>query len=369
VTNADEILLAALMRPGQPCSVPDEDVLVEVERHRAAAAACDALVRSGHADAWPDAIRVRLRRANARRAIEAELLDTELRRVLDAAHGRGMSAVVIKGAALAHTHYRLPHLRPRSDSDLVIGETARDAWFALLADLGYLRSTAVEGELIVQQAQWTRAVGGGAVHAIDLHWRVFNPHLFGNLLAPGDLWRRSIPLLALGPGARAPHPADALILACVHRAAHHAGEQDLIWDLDVHLLVSGLADEAAAEAAAAIAAARLRAVAAASIDAAASRFGTRVPPPLAAVIAEAGRQDEPSAAFLRPGRRQVDLLVSDLSAVRGWRARVHLLREHLIPPPAYMRAKYRFRSAAWLPLAYVHRIVRGLPKWIRSQRP
>jgi hypothetical protein len=368
VNAADAIVRAAIVRPSAPCGELPADVLEALERHRAAPLAWDGLTTAGLESAWPEELRLRLRRASARRALESELLDAELRRVLQGLQAGGTRAVVIKGAALAYTHYRLPHLRPRGDSDLVIAERDREAAFAALSDLGYGPSDAVAGALITQQAQWTRSVGAGVRHAVDVHWRVFNPHLFGNLLAPGELLQRSVAVPALGPAGRVPHPVDALLLACAHQAAHHAGEADLIWDFDVHLLVNALSQAEAAEAAARIRAANLRAVTAAAVARAAGQFGTRVPSALAAVFDEAASHREPTAAFLQPGRRQIDLLASDLTAVSGWRARARLLREHLFPPAAYMRAKYGLRSVLWLPLAYAHRIVAGVPKWMRSQR-
>ena len=69
--------------------------------------------------------------------------------------------------------------------------------------------------------------------------------------------------------------------------------------------------------------------------------------------------------FLGGGLRQVDLLRGDLSTLVGWRARLGLLSGHLFPNVAYMRSRYPRWPAAALPVAYIHRIVRGIPKWFR----
>src|SRR5215468_5056250 len=53
------------------------------------------------------------------------LRERELTRVLDALHDADAPAIVIKGAALAHTHYPRPELRPRIDTDLMIAPDAR----------------------------------------------------------------------------------------------------------------------------------------------------------------------------------------------------------------------------------------------------
>ena len=365
--SGEQILVGAVTDPASPPGVVSSRVLGEIERHRLAPLAWDTLTTSGHAAAWPEVVRSALRRASAARALASDLVDAELRQVVAGAGEAGLRAVLIKGAALAYTHYRLPHLRPRSDSDIVIGEADRDAMARVLAALGYTRTEAVDGALITQQFQWTRGLAADLVHAVDVHWRVFNPHLFAGVLSAGDLLERAVPLPGLGPHALCPCTVDALLLACVHRVAHHAGEEDAIWDFDIHLLASSLRDEEAAAFARQAAAADVRAVCAAGLAAAAARFGTRLPAELRS-FAEKKVTGEPTAVFLEKGRRQVHLLASDLGALGSWRARTALVRQHLFPSPQFLLKKYGRRHPAWLPFLYARRIIAGLPRWLRSQR-
>jgi hypothetical protein len=74
-----------------------------------------------------------------------------------------------------------------------------------------------------------------------------------------------------------------------------------------------------------------------------------------------------AAAYLRADARKVDLLAADLRALPDWRSRARLLREHLLPPPEYMRAAHRSRRG-WLPALYVWRIARGARAWFRRPR-
>jgi hypothetical protein len=364
----ERILVGAVTHPASPPAMVSSEVLHQLERHRLAPLAWDALTTSGAAAAWPEPLQASLRRASAAQALVSELLDAELRRVVAAIGAAGIRAVLVKGAALAYTHYRRPHLRPRSDSDLVIDEADRDATANVLSTLGYVRSDAVDGGLITQQFQWTRVLNPGLVHAVDVHWRVFNPHLFADVLPTASLLARAVAVAALGTHALSPCASDALLLACVHRVAHHAGEVDAIWDFDIHLLVSSLGADDAAGFMDAVTATNMRAVSAAAIAAAQGRFGTCLPPPLLPLLETATDRREPSAVFLEPGRRQVDVLTSDLAALRSWRARARLLLQHLFPSPAYMRTKYGLRNPALLPLAYARRIVAGVQRWLRSQR-
>ena len=49
--------------------------------------------------------------------------------------------------------------------------------------------------------------------------------------------------------------------------------------------------------------------------------------------------------------------------------RLQLIREHLFPQRAYVRASYDRWPEILLPLAYLDRIVRGAPKWFRRPSP
>ena len=367
--NVEErIVVGAVRAPASPLPPPPAERLADLEQHHLAPLAWDALAISGHAGDWPHAVCSSLRRASAAQVLVSDLLDSELRRVVDTAGEAGVRTLLIKGAALGYSHYRRPHLRPRSDSDIVIAESDREAMAGVLDRLGYRRSDAVEGSLITQQAQWMRTLAAGVVHAVDVHWRVFNPHLFGSVLSVDRLYERARPLPGLGPHALCPCAVDALLLACIHRVAHHAGEDDPVWDFDIHLLVSSLDNDEAAEFADRVAAADLRAVAASCIGSSRARFGTRVPPVIASLIASAEGCRERTAVFLQPGRRQVDVLSSDLAALGSWTARARLLRQHLFPSAHYMRARFGVHHAALLPYAYARRIAAGVPRWFRSQR-
>ena len=68
-----------------------------------------------------------MQRARAWTSSTPALIDDELRRVHGALAAAGLRVVVVKGAHLAHAVYERPHLRVRSDSDLLIDVRDRDA--------------------------------------------------------------------------------------------------------------------------------------------------------------------------------------------------------------------------------------------------
>ncbi len=51
-----------------------------------------------------------------------------------------------------------------------------------------------------------------------------------------ELASRAYTVVVRGQSMRTPCPVDALLLACVHRAAHHDLSDELLWLYDIHLL-------------------------------------------------------------------------------------------------------------------------------------
>lgn len=284
--TAERILVAAITDPGARPHEPAPTVLDAIRTHTLAPLAWDTLVSAGHRDAWPASLRSTLRAAAAAHVLVSELVNAELRRVIASLGDAGLRAALVKGAAIAHTHYRYPHWRPRGDSDLVIRAADRDAIAGTLSALGYERSGAIDGDLLTQQSQWRRPLGGAVLHTVDVHWRVFNPHVLATVLPVERLLARAVPVRALGTHAMCACPVDALLLACVHRVAHHAeDDENLIWAYDIHLLTSSLDAREAPEFAQTAAASAVRALCAHGIAVARARFGTPVPSAVEDVLA------------------------------------------------------------------------------------
>jgi len=297
------------------------------------------------------------------------LRERELRAVLPALAAAGVRPILIKGAALAYSHYPRPELRLRQDTDMMIADADRDAVAQVLTGLGYQRQTEVDGELTTAQFHFDRRDASGVMHAFDVHWRITNARAFADALTYEEMARDAAPIPALGPDAWGSSPQHALLLACIHRVAHHADTDDLLWLYDIHLLAQGTDADAAAFAA--LASARgMRAVCTRGLDRASAAFGGIDRRWLAALSNAngAGKSDEreaQAAAFLRGPMSLAGILKTDLAATPGWRRRLRILWEHLFPKRAFMYERYHTRSAIALPFLYLYRIVRGAPRWVR----
>jgi hypothetical protein len=305
-------------------------------------------------------------RDDASRHLAADLArEAELRQCLAAIDRAGISALVMKGAHLAYRYYSRPDLRPRIDTDLLVPPDARHEIDRVLVSAGYERRLEMGGELITSQSMYVKRQGEMVVHAVDVHWRVANPQVFAGVLTFDELSRDAEALPALGAAARGLSPVHALLMACVHRVAHHYDTDCLIWLYDIHLIAADLDADDWRSFVALAADRSVVAVCRQGLASAREAFGTRWP---ALVEAEwTARQpagEEPTASYLAGDRRLAGHLWIDLRSLPTWSRRWQLIREQVFPPARYMRDVYAPASAAPLPVLYTRRVLHGARKWL-----
>ena len=353
-----EAWLGRTLASGRVHGTPPAGVIEIAGRHRVEVLLADLLLRDRRAThgSFRESLNAIVRQAAARELPAARQLSV----ICDAARGAGIDLLLLKGAALAYTHYSKPWLRPRNDVDLFVRVADLARAEAVLVSLGYRREPEADAELWTGQRHYAKATAAASVH-VDLHWRVANPLAFAHVLTFDEVWPRSVEVPTPGPIARTLSPPDALLLACVHRVAHHRDRVSLLWLWDIHLLASGLSDDGWRHFVDVAASSRMQAVCARGLALAGEYFGTALRG--GAFEAAAASTGDPAEAFLREGMRPVDVARADLAALSDWRQKLALVREHLCPPMTYMRDRYSGCPRVLLPLAYVHRIIRGAPKW------
>ena len=295
-------------------------------------------------------------------AIRDTLRVRELLRVVSALDATGCEPVVFKGAALALTHYEESWRRPRLDADVIVDPASRARAASTLATLGYTRPPMTAGRYVMHQEMHVRPDPVVGEHVIDLHWKLANPNLLAGLPSHAELRARASSVLLPEGTVHVASPADALVIACVHRAAHHAGSDQLLWLYDIHLVASGLTVTEWSRAAGIVRRAGVAAVVGDGLERAARAFGSCVPDTVRETLESGGR--EASALFLHHDLRPIDWLRADVAALGPARG-ARLIAEHLFPPASYMREKYGFRSGALLPFAYARRLVGGAAGWLK----
>jgi hypothetical protein len=369
--RAEGALLARALRdpagaPPSPAGVDASRLLAAATHHRILLLTGWLLRASGRLREWPEEFAEAFD-ATERNAIAVDCLrHAELARVLGAMTSTGLHVLLFKGAALAHTHYPAPHLRPRADTDLLAVPAEVPAVEEVLTRLGYLRENETSGRLVSYQSHLCKIDGYGVAHAFDVHWKISNLQALADRFTHQELWDSRVPVTALGASAFTAGDVHALLLALVHRAGHHPGSRNLLWMYDVHLLATRLSAGQMQQVAEIALARGLGQLVAEGMALARDSFGTTGVDSLIGVLRAA--KPRPHEATVVDGPwTQAQVLRLDLGALPGWRARARLLREHLLPPPRYMRARYGIDSNLLLPALYCWRVLHGAPKWLRRR--
>lgn len=308
-----------------------------------------------------------------RAAIAVELLErVELVRVLRALAAAQVPNLLLKGAALAYSVYPAPHLRPRTDVDLLFpDQNAVMAARLALAPLGYVASDVPTTTTIGYETAMHRTTAGGYSHHLDMHWRLANQALYADALEWSELDAAAIELPALDPTARALSPMHALLHACMHRISHLPWEHDtgghgdrLIWLYDFHLLSQRL-DARQFDAFRETAAARgLAGACHEGLREAQRLLGTSLPQGLMDALATAAGKESFDATR---ARRRWYQEWHNLRAM-PLRRKLAFAREKLFPSPAYMREQYPVDGMASLMWAYLRRLGNGVRMTVRDPK-
>jgi hypothetical protein len=262
--------------------------------------------------------------------------------------------LILKGTALAYDVYAAPELRPRGDVDLLVSRQQSALAMEVFRSLGFTAKLTSGDEHNVRQVTFTR---GG--HEYDLHWDIANSPLFASVLTFEGL--QPIPLPRLGEHAFGLSHADALLLACIHRVAHHHDLERLIWLVDITLLRARMSRDEHARFWRLAADARVVAICRRSIELADEWMMWGGLPPAEFLSEEELTRPEPSSAFLDPNLRYGDVMLANLRAL-PWRARMQRMWQLAFPPRAFMRQTFGNGALPWL---YVKRGARGVRRLFR----
>ncbi len=181
---------------------------------------------------------------------------TELVGVLAELAKAGIAPLILKGTALAHSHYPSPALRPRGDTDLLIPDVGpRLGRPRVLDRLGYARASGVTGgrSSRYQARLEPRHDPPAITHNLDVHWRINNSQILAKLLTFDELAARPRRSPRSARTRARLCPVHALLLACcIARDTQRAvlsddraylGGDRLIWLYDFHLLVDPMSDD------------------------------------------------------------------------------------------------------------------------------
>lgn len=348
--------------------MPEEAALLSTAQAEGVLAFChDRLRRSPAWERYSATLRAALTQ-HVRQEVAVEMLRAvELREVLAALARQGLSVLLLKGAALAHTLYPEPHLRSRCDTDLLLpSREAAERAERVLQALGYQQPMAITGDLTCHELGCYKTGPGGLTHALDIHWRMSNATLFGECFTFTELAAAAVPIPALGPYARGLGPVHALLLAGMHRVANMSGDiaDRLIWLYDIHLLAQRFTSEQWSQL---VMLAEERFLCGPCFDGLHSTqigFGTTLPDAVLNRLRAGTNREGFDPRHAHPQWRFEWLTFCSLPPTM----RLRWLGQYLFPSARHMRDRYGFRHLLWLPWFYGVRIVRRVSKLLYQRR-
>jgi len=277
--------------------------------------------------------------------------------LFDAFSAAGLSSVLFKGGALAHTIYPQPWLRPRTDTDVLIRPQDLEQFSVIFEQVGYQKQFAIEGKYVSYQTTFSKALAGDSVMDIDLHWRINNRQSLAKAYDLDSLSLDGQTLSQLPANILVPNHTDSLLISSLHRLGHHHNEERLAWLYDIHLLASALSDDQWQTLAKKATSKKICAITLDALLNCQRWLGTAIPEPV--INSLKNKQDEPSAVFLKRNLPEWRYFVADMKAMPTVSAKFGLLRENILPSPDYVRQQMGTESAM---LAYTKRFIRGIKR-------
>jgi hypothetical protein len=318
-----------------------------------------ALVGGGRFDRLAPAVGRRLTRLAQEAVLVETIRSRDLLEVGEELEGAGLRPLIFKGGALAVSHYPAPWLRVRGDSDLLVRRSEVEAACHVLERRGLRRLPRPRGTHVTQQARYCGSRDSIPI-AYDVHWRVADPHAFAGAAPYLELERSAVRDRSLG----LPRPANvhALLVACIHRVAHHYDSDYLLFLYDIALLAEGLTPEEWTRFAWLAEAKQLKSICLRGLEFAADAFGISVPAEIRARLL-AGDVKEPTAVYASGRLRRVDILRSDFRALDGWKAKTGLIWGHCFPEREFLMSRSTSTASVFWPVSYLSRIFRGARGW------
>lgn len=162
-----------------------------------------------------------------------------LQRIAAGLSARGLSAMLVKGAALALSHYVPPWVREMDDVDLLVRASEHERVVQALVAAGFERVVPHDGRelsrAVFHETQLVLAVGPGAA-LVEVHEAL--DKLVERPVDYAALFARATPAPEL-PGLLLPAAEDHALLVVLHAAGHELRHELGLVDLD-RLLAAGL---------------------------------------------------------------------------------------------------------------------------------
>ncbi len=313
---------------------------------------------------WPAELREKTKKTAIQHAAHELSVEAKTRYLLATLQAAGIRPIVLKGTAIAYTHYNDSSTRTRGDIDLLFHRSELNQAFGILEAEGY--AYVYRQGYLGQELGFVDTSTDLKNLPLDIHWRSSSYVLLAQLLDMDEIIHTAIEIPELASLPCAMNPVHALLHACVHWAKHSASGDSirLLWMYDIYLLVRNLNDGQIQQ----------------FIDNARQKKVSRICQAALASVEETLpcvnfdtllqglnriQPHEPSARMLKSDASS--FTIGDLLSSEHALDFLRSLQDILLPPGAYMLRFYGKKNALWLPLLYAHRFSAGLVEYARRR--
>ena len=283
-----------------------------------------------------------VRAEHARTALLDALHRTALSELSSAFASAAIPGLVIKGAALALSHYPSAGLRPRVDTDLFIEPAQQERAHQILLDANWQPIASNFSALVLPERSYQKRFSGALI-SLDLHWALSTRPLLARALPFATLYANSVAFDNAGHW-HMPCAVDALLIAAVHRIGHHRDHERFIWLYDVHLLWQAMTPHEQEQSLSRAEQAGLCAILLDALTPSQALFHTDISDTQRARLQRV--KNEPGATLLRDA-------LSDFAfdwRFASWRERFALVKQRVWAEPDYLRSRFNAKHAPILSL-------------------
>ena len=287
-------------------------------------------------------------------------IDSEATTALKILKKQKIDVVVLKGFSLAYQVYSEANLRPKSDVDILIKATDKEAVKQIFQELGYSNPRGWEPRAIIKQFSYKKTLGKGINVFFDIHLKISNNKPLENILNYQELLKASDGVTL--PNINLINKPYALSHAVFHLLGHKAANDTvkLIWYYDIYLLVKTISGNERQELTILMYNTGLANLMAQTLKLTAQYFPSDK---LTLLLNELKRVPfDNSYNYLLGSTNGVKGLWLTIQATDNLKEKIEVVKETIFPPPAEIYVKYGKHTKWPLSVLYIRRIISGTLK-------
>lgn len=313
---------------------------------------------------WPGEIRARLKRTSLHHAAHDLAAESKTRDLLTKLQASGIRPIVLKGTAIAYTHYSEKSTRTRGDIDLLFQRSELSRAFRIMEAQGY--EYVYRQGFLGQELGYVDVSAGPTNLPLDIHWRSSSYVLMAHILNTEEIIRSAVTIPDLAPLPCAMNPVHALMHACMHWVKHLASGDSIriLWVYDIYLLAKQLSATEIRQFISGVTEKRISRICLAALSYVEQKLHCRNLVKLIRNL-ETIKQKEATARMLGPNARS--FVAGDVFSSADISFLPRVLEDILFPPGAYLLRLYGKQQPMWLPLLYTHRLSAGLLEYVRRR--